>query len=239
MIEKLKSLGLTKGEAKAYLALLKIGSSTVGPIVRESGVAYSNIYDVLDRLIKKGLANFIVKEKTKYFQAASLENLEKILEEQENEIKLKKQRLSKLKDELIKVSSEIKQDAEIFLGKRGLKSAYSSMIEDSKKGDEFLFLFVLDEKYNEEANEFYLDILKIFKKNKIKIKGVSNKKYKNLKSTRELEKEIKIKYTESQIPINIDIFKDKILIVSWNPLMGFLIKSKEISNKFKKYFYSL
>jgi sugar-specific transcriptional regulator TrmB len=66
---ELTKLGLTEGEAKVYLALLKLGSSTVGPIVKKSKVAYSNIYEVLERLISKGLVSFIKKEKTKYFQA--------------------------------------------------------------------------------------------------------------------------------------------------------------------------
>ena len=63
--EYLIRIGLTDGEAKTYLALLKTGSSSVGPIVKEAKVAYSNIYDILDRLLEKGLISFILKEKTK------------------------------------------------------------------------------------------------------------------------------------------------------------------------------
>ena len=44
---ELLKVGLTDGETKVYLALSEIGSSTVGPIVKKSGIAYSNIYDVL------------------------------------------------------------------------------------------------------------------------------------------------------------------------------------------------
>ena len=71
----LLKIGLTEGETKVYLALSKLGSSTVGPIVKESKVAYSNIYDILNRLIEKGIVSFIIKQKTKYFQAASPSNL--------------------------------------------------------------------------------------------------------------------------------------------------------------------
>ena len=40
---ELLKVGLTDGEAKAYLALSELGSTTVGPIVKKSGVSYSNI----------------------------------------------------------------------------------------------------------------------------------------------------------------------------------------------------
>ena len=64
----LLKIGLTEGESKVYLALTELGSSTVGPIVKKSGVAYSNIYDILHRLIEKGIVSFIIKNKTRYFQ---------------------------------------------------------------------------------------------------------------------------------------------------------------------------
>ena len=44
MLQKeLQSLGLTEGEAKAYVALLGLGSSTVGPIAKKSSILYSAI----------------------------------------------------------------------------------------------------------------------------------------------------------------------------------------------------
>ena len=72
---ELQKIGLTDGEAKVYLALTEIGSSTVGPIVKKANVAYSNVYDILNRLIEKGIVSFILRNKTKYFQAASPRNL--------------------------------------------------------------------------------------------------------------------------------------------------------------------
>jgi len=66
MIEQdLQGIGLTDGETKAYLAMLELGSSTVGPIAKKSGISYSKIYEVLQRLIDKGIVSFIVKEKTR------------------------------------------------------------------------------------------------------------------------------------------------------------------------------
>src|SRR3989344_8398974 len=85
--DKLRKLGLTNGEARAYSALLELGSSTVGPIVSKSGIAYSKIYEVLDRLIEKGLASFVIKQKTKHFQPLEPRRLQEYLDKKEEEIK--------------------------------------------------------------------------------------------------------------------------------------------------------
>jgi len=63
----LLKIGLTEGESKVYLALTELGSSTVGPIVKKSGVAYlrirPNIFRLLLLLI---LFNTLIKNKSKY-----------------------------------------------------------------------------------------------------------------------------------------------------------------------------
>lgn len=67
----LEELGLSKGEIKVYLTLLKLGETTTGKIIEEAQISGGKIYLILDKLIKKGLASFSIKEKTKYFSAAS------------------------------------------------------------------------------------------------------------------------------------------------------------------------
>ena len=74
MLEKeLMGIGLTQREVKVYLALLKLGESTTGKIIQESGISSGKIYEILEKLIGKGLASYTIKEKTKYF--ISLANL--------------------------------------------------------------------------------------------------------------------------------------------------------------------
>ncbi len=98
----LLKIGLTEGEAKVYLALSELGSSTVGPIVKKSHVAYSNIYDILNRLIDKGIVSFIIKNKTKYFRAAPPANLIDFLDKKEKQISEQKQSLQKILTDLEK-----------------------------------------------------------------------------------------------------------------------------------------
>jgi sugar-specific transcriptional regulator TrmB len=56
-VDRLTRLGLTSYEAKAYLALMRRGSSTAAQVSRLAGVPRQRIYDVLASLVEKGLAS--------------------------------------------------------------------------------------------------------------------------------------------------------------------------------------
>jgi len=235
--KQLTNFGLTDGEAKVYLALLKRGSSTVGPIVKESKIAYSNIYEVLERLVKKGLASFIKKEKTKYFQATEPYRLKEYLENKEKKIQEQKEELKKLipsLNALIK-SNESKTDAEIFIGAKGIKTAYEKLSSSLTKNDETFFFYIYEKEYSEKSDEFYNSMFDITKK--LKARGLANKEYKNSWFMQKAKNVMKVKFVDFPLPGNIDIVKDKIMIVSWHPeIVGFLIHSESIARHFRNYF---
>ena len=81
----LEQIGLTKTEAKVYLELFKLGSTKSGPLVRKTELHRATVYDVLKRLLEKGLASYIIREKTKYFETSSPEHLLDVLEEEKKE----------------------------------------------------------------------------------------------------------------------------------------------------------
>lgn len=234
MFELLK-IGLTEGEAKVYLALSELGSSTVGPIVKKSKVAYSNIYDILNRLIDKGIVSFIVKNKTKHFQAAPPTNLLKYLENKEKEISKQKTELRKVLSKLEKLQQGKEgQEAEIFLGTRGLRTAYEKLYSNLPKDTEILFFYLHKDEYSEASDIFYNSISDLSKRTKNK--GIANKKYKKSLFAQKA-KHLNIKFVDFPIPGNIDIVKDKIMIVTWGATpTAILIHSETIANNFKDYF---
>lgn len=90
----LEGLGLSSNEAKVYVALLRLGSASVGSITEESGVHRRNVYDALERLAKKGLVGHTFRDRTKYFEISSpylllnmVKEERKLLERGEKEIK--------------------------------------------------------------------------------------------------------------------------------------------------------
>lgn len=234
-LEALKEIGLTDGESKAYLALLELGSSTVGPLARKSEIAYSNIYQVLERLINKGLASFVLKDKTKYFQAAGPDNLFDYVERREKEIAKQKEILKDLIPK-IKVMQKMRpeQEAEIYMGLKGLKAAYMKMLQD--RAAEWMFFYIHSQEYARESDAFFRNISNLFRKAKIPVRGVCNAEYKKSKFPKTASF-MRIKYADFPIPGIIDIYGDNILLVSWSSRpVAFLIKSNQIAGSLRAYF---
>lgn len=232
---ELLKVGLTDGEAKVYLALSELGSSTVGPIVKKSGIAYSNIYDVLDRLIKKGVVSFVIKSKTKYFQAATPKNLLIYLENREKEISLQKLELKKILPDIEKLQeSTPSQEAEVFVGRKGLRTAYEKMLKDKTKKDEVLYFYFHSKEYADESDLFYHSIQELTKK--VSMRGIANEEYR--KSWFQQKSHfLNVKFVDFPTPGNVDILKDRIMFISWRPsIVAVLIHSKEIADNFTKYF---
>ena len=231
---ELLKAGLTEGETKVYLALSELGSSTIGPILKKSRVSSSNIYDILNRLIEKGIVSFVIKSKTKYFQAATPKNLLIYLENKEKKIVSQKEEMKKIIPYIEKLQERgTKQEAEIFLGKKGLRTAYEKMLNKTTKKDTIFFSYLYDKEYSEEADYFYNSIQDLSKKPDTM--GIANKEYKKSWFAKKA-KFLKIKFVDYPIPGNIDVFKDMIFIVSWKPeIVGILIKSQSIAEGFKNY----
>ncbi|MBW3015460.1 hypothetical protein KY330_03495 [Candidatus Woesearchaeota archaeon] len=236
----LLKIGLTEGEAKVYLALLELGSSTVGPIVKKSGVAYSNIYEILQRLIEKGITSYIIKNKTKYFQSASPSNLYKYLERKEKELIVQKNDLKKALPLLREIQETTpKQEAEIFIGKKGLRTAYEKITSNPGKNSEHLFFYIHGPEYGKEADLFYFSIEDDIIKKIPNIRGICDQNGRNSNFNKQAGY-IDYKYVDFPIPGNIDIAKDMILLVTWGkPVIGILIKSQSIADNLKRYFESV
>ncbi len=67
LISELLELGLTEYEAKIYLALLRENPATAYELGKSSGVPTSKIYEVLNKLIEKGVTSIVDEGKTKRY----------------------------------------------------------------------------------------------------------------------------------------------------------------------------
>lgn len=232
---ELLKTGLTDGESKVYLALSELGTSTVGPVVKKSRVAYSNIYDILNRLIEKGLVSFVIKSKTKYFQAASPQNLLSYLEKKEADLITQKEDLKKILPDLEKIQySHNDQEAEVFLGLKGLRAAYEKMLRGKTKKDEALYFYLHDKEHAEKSDLFYHSIQEMSKK--VRMRGIANKEYKQSWFAKK-SKFINVRFVDFPIPGTIDIIHDMVFMISWKPeVVGILIKSESIAKNLRNYF---
>src|SRR3989344_1182878 len=63
--EALLGVGLTEKESEVYLALIELGSSSAGQIIQKTGLHRAVVYDLLERLIEKGLVGNVFKGRHK------------------------------------------------------------------------------------------------------------------------------------------------------------------------------
>jgi len=243
MFEKeLQKVGLTSGEAKVYESLLLLGPSTVGPIVKKASVAYSNIYEILNRLMEKGLVSFITRDKTKYFQAVEPRRLSQFLDSQEERLKESRLEINELAprlERLMKLAPS-REEVEIFSGVRGLETAYENLLFGAKKGDVLFFFYQHEPDYYDLAEQFYFRQWPWLKKRDIPGRGIANESYRHTVLSRKSPSFLTTRYVPFPVPGNFDIIQDKVLITSWQERpIGILIESGEIAENFKKYFQSL
>lgn len=84
MYEKeLELLGLSPNEAKIYETLLLMGECAVGQIATQSNIHRRNVYDVLNRLVEKGLVFQIFQGKETLYHCVDPSKLLELLKEKE------------------------------------------------------------------------------------------------------------------------------------------------------------
>ncbi|MBI4152729.1 hypothetical protein HY495_03395 [Candidatus Woesearchaeota archaeon] len=236
----LEEIGLTKNETKIYLALLELGLTTTGAIIKKTKTHTSKVYDGLERLSEKGLVTHIVKANTKHFKAVNpdrlldfLEDKKKNLNEQEKEIKEILPEL-KLKQQLVGEETE----AEIFKGWRGLDTVYRMLRDTMKKEEVNLVLGAGKGENGEQVKRFFNKHLKLLAEKGIKQKIIYNEEARgNIEEQTKHPRLFKIKYLENTTPAEINIWADKtmIVILRKNPTV-ILVSDQKVADSFRQYF---
>jgi len=227
----LEELGLSKNEAKVYLALLEIGSATGGQIAEKCGIHRTNVYDALERLVEKGLASYILKEKTKYFEATDPNNLMNLLKRKEDQLKDILPRL------LINKKLSKKTEVTVSEGVVAARNALMNLLtykEDifiygvPKEVPEVLGQFTLD-RFQREREALKVNEKVIYNENALKRIG-------ELKKTPHCEVRALPKGFDS--PMSTNICGDEVFfgLFSRDPCLIIRIKSKEVADIYRKYF---
>ncbi|MDI6798469.1 MAG: helix-turn-helix domain-containing protein [Candidatus Aenigmarchaeota archaeon] len=238
----LEEVGLTKSESKVYLALLELGMSTKTPILRKSMVSSSIIYEILEKLVRKGLASSIVIDKTKYFQANEpsmlLEFLERDKRKIDERIKIVKKFIP-----LLRLKKEIKEEmlfASIYKGLNGLKAMLEEVVEEEfKKNKTKQWLAMGVTAYKKESfNRFWINWHgKIRPKYKVKAQFIfcerGTKYFHELRKTPLTE----VRYVLSSTPVCVTVVGSRTLIMKYTDIPSFLlIRSEDVANSFTQFF---
>jgi len=222
----LERIGLEKKEADVYIAILKLGTSTATSVSRETQIERTLVYRTIDKLIGKGLVNYIIENKVRRFNAVEPEKLLIQLKEKENELK---SILPKLK-EASRYKNKGDPRVEIYRGLKGIKSLVRE-------------IYILKQDYRAILSEYEFPQLKLFFE---QLMGFLEKEniHEKLLLKEGLKVDIVSKNTEIRyLPkehsflATTGVCGDKVAIILWTePFLAIGIESKELANTYKSYF---
>lgn len=231
ILKILKEFGLNDKESAVYLSNLKIGSSRVNNIARDSKILRETAYFVLNSLIQKGLVSYVIKSKIKHFEASSPNKLISILKERQEKI-------NSILPQLLLLEKSVKQKpkVELFEGKDGVKTIIDDLIKTKKQ----ILTFSSTKSLIDKLAFYFPNYMKRRIKEKISIRVLTEKTketiilknngYKDYREVRFLSK----KYN---LPNAVYIYGDKISIIDLEKnLMGLIIKNSDLNKTFRTIF---
>lgn len=237
----LEDIGLTRGEATVYISLLKIGETTSGKIVEEAQISSGKIYEILEKLIKKGLVSFIIRKKIKYFSAVSPNRIMEYLGEKEEGLRAKKIEFLRYLPELLALEGSHKKEYEVrlYMGFKGVQNVIFEALSELKSSDEVLAMGIFSNK-PEQFNLLWPKWHKERIKKRIPCRVIFSEKGTNY---RELFK--KMNYTHTRTingltPAAVDVIGNRVLVFTHGDNPSCIsIKHPEVVQSFKTFFETL
>lgn len=226
MISKvLENLGLNAKEAKVYLAALEIGSNPVSKIASKAKINRVTTYDIIEKLVKKGLMSSFTRAKVKYFTAAEPEIVVTDFQRKVGELKEALPELQRLTGETVHPR------VRYFEGLEGIRHIY----EDTLTSKSEILNYGDSEEIRRHWPTYDQDYVAKRADKKIFLRGVAlddeygrNVVNNNPGYYREIRLVSKDKFNFSN---EICIYDDKVAIISFkDELIGMIIESPEIAN---------
>ena len=237
MEEIFRELGFSEREIKVYLALLKLGQTKVGPIATKTRLQHSKIYPTLEKLIDRGLVSFVIKGKTKYFQAHDPKLILNILKEKEQKVIEILPKLQQMKE-----FSKEQQIATVYEGYNAIKSMFD-MIVDSLDKNSYYYVFAFKEEYLslELASRFLRNIHMRLSEKGIDDRLIAHKSIKKeFKKNYADIKNIKLKFANLNLPLGLMIIDNKVINWVWGERPTAVeITSTQIAQLYKKFFLEI
>lgn len=222
--ESLRKAGLTGNESIMFVQLLKYGEQSANDISKKIGMDRTLAYTVLNNLIEKGLANYIIKSDKKFFKASDPSNLINPIMEREIFVR---DLIPKLK--AMEKSENVEHEVNVYEGKEAIRNMYNLF----KKHKKILSFGATGRAYD------YLYESPVLTKDLIRqgIKGriITSKRYKDHPITR--IKTIDVKYVDYESETTTTIFGNYVMnhIAKEKPIV-ILIKNKEMADTYRKHF---
>jgi sugar-specific transcriptional regulator TrmB len=242
MLKQLRHIGLTEGEIKVYEAILSLGECTKTALAKRSGISPSNIYDVTNRLIEKGIVSKTEKNGVLHFSPAHPEHLLDFLGQKKEEIKKEEELVHSLLPTLIEQFKEIKEttQVQVFNGWKGLQTVFEDAIRDSSPQDEHCVFGASIGSVPSRADTFFLKHSRIRARKGIRTKIIFNEEVRNRPQRIEYysqSPEHHVRFLKQTTNTEVMTYKHttNIIILTQEPLV-IRVQSKEVTDSFIEHF---
>jgi len=230
-INILEQFGIPKKEASVYLAALELGLSTASQISHKTKIPRTLVYDIIRKLVVRGLINTIEKKNVSYFSAISPEAL----------LDLEEQKVSRLKKFLpefqaIHNAKNKRPKISYYEGKEGIDLINNDTLK--QKGEIFGFtspLYVsFRQKYiGKEYTENRKSVgnwARIIGEQSPEVVDLKRKDKDSMRETKILSRDI---FSSN---IELIVQNNKVCIVDYKDEFGLIIEGQSIADTLKKIF---
>lgn len=228
----LNGIGLSEKESKIYLTLLTLKEALPGIIARRSGIKRPTTYVILEQLVSKGLASHITRKGTTAYRPLDPRGL---LEIQENKLTHLKHALPDLLQ--LHTSFIATPQMSVFEGTEGLIQIMEDTLTTSNK--ELLCWADVTEAVT-TLREYYPTYIAKKVKRGIWVRGVvcadkMAQRFKD-KGKEELRELYLVPKKDFPFRNEINIYDDKVAIISHEDKIGVIIQNKNIADTQKAIF---
>ncbi|VVC04839.1 HTH-type sugar sensing transcriptional regulator TrmBL1 [Candidatus Burarchaeum australiense] len=223
--EGLQLIGLTRNDARIYLALARFGPLKAGEVERRTGIHRRNVYDSLNRLEKRGFVSQYMLNKVQVFQAAEIDAII-------GELGKKQELLGETIQEFKGMEREAKvPEVQLLVGENGVKF----LMDDEAKTAKTVYAI--------STSGFECQIWDFLEKTPHKItQGMAPTKIIFVESDRKIaERAKRFKFTDVRfVPdvyrssVGFDIYGDNVAILMKTAIIK--IKNEEIAASFRRFF---
>jgi sugar-specific transcriptional regulator TrmB len=234
MIENIfQELGLTKYEAKVYLALIELGESTTGQILDKANIHSGKIYQILESLKLKGFVSEIKKNGVKRFSPTEPDEILEYFQKKRTKIDQEETLFKNILPEINKKINSNKETThiEIFTGFQGMKKAFEKEIKRYSKKNALCVSGIIDYDTHEKrfVDFFQFNIFPFREKAQVPIRKIVDV---NGQSNVH-ENNAKIRYLNYSAIITFNVLADLVIISVWTKEPLFIaIESKEVAKGF-------
>jgi sugar-specific transcriptional regulator TrmB len=236
----LLELDFSEKEVEIFIVLLEHGSAKASDISKITGLNRTTVYDILESLMRMGLISKYRKRSVMHFSVHDPKQLIGYLENEKNEkakqIEKQKKQVEALMPEIVGLMNFSKKErpqVRFFEGEKGMREAYGDTL--NSKGEILAYANV--ETMHKALPDFFPEYYNRRAEKKILIKAILPKN--KLSEQRALEDNQEMRETrflpdgKMTFSPEINLYNNKMLVVSWKEKMAIIIESKALVDLMK------